>query len=423
MMSKLFKLLILLAAVALCLGAAEAVTSVTIVDTVSPGITTNTGLTGSTWVYARGYYSIGDGGGGYFKQTLISVCSLSIPSVTYSAGYSINLSTSGITAGTSISGTGIPAGDTVATVKPTGTILLKTAGSGGTGVTLTFGGSHGVDGGSVVADGSYNCWTRKSGVGSVLEWGAYIDFSTGCTPYPSSGAPNCHDDTVSFQNWLNANGPHNMPPGNALITSPLTCPMGVAIQGAPSAASAVGGQPQSQIFAFSSSAYGGFPSPSAMLFMSAQCAIHSLGLIADGSGLFDAVDATDSNDLIDQHSLLSGGAYNVNASYSGANLEIYDSSLKNSCYDNRHVASGKANIKLVRNSFAASGQAFTTGTPGPCAAPGSGVTGNNITFYDSDALISDNIIQNACGNGIYLSTEGPFGGPDRAIKALAQSPA
>ena len=113
------------------------------------------------------------------------------------------------------------------------------------------------------------------------------------------------------------------------------------------------------------------------------------------------VDATGGNDLIDQHSLLSGGAYNLNANSQGKNLEIYDSALENSCYDNVLISGGKSNVKLVRNSFAAAGLAFAVGTT--CAAS-TGQTGNNISFYVTDALISDNFIQNGCSNGIYLST-------------------
>src|ERR1700729_2743008 len=74
-----------------------------------------------------------------------------------------------------------------------------------------------------------------------------------------------------------------------------------------------------------------------------NCALHGIGLIANAttSNQYDTVviaginGTPGSNELIDGHSLLTGGYYNLHVKTGGgADIEVYDSALNNSVSDN-----------------------------------------------------------------------------------------
>ena len=292
-------------------------------------------------------------------------------------------------------GGGIPAFDHIVSVfmrKMTFEDPLPTAGS----VTaLVYGPANG---GSLLRDSAGNCYDRLGSTYSPKEWGA---------KYVSSSMP--PDDTVSLQNWLDAPQPHIAVPGYAAITAPLICNASTntyvagagIIQGSPTQAVAEDASilPTFYIEGFNA-LYNGFSTPqappnvSAMLVMplGSTCAIHGVGLIAEDATLaapYDVIDALGKSDLIDGHSYLQGGYINLKSGAmgaGGANLEIYDSSFVNALTDNADIFS--PNAKVVRNSFAGAGTAYTPATP---------VSGNNISFGNVDILIADNIIQQAAG--------------------------
>ena len=265
------------------------------------------------------------------------------------------------------------------------------------------------NGGSTLRDASGNCYNRVNSTYSPKEWGAR---------YSTSAAVNAPDDTVPLQNWLDAPQPHIAVPGYTYITAPLICNanpnlfpwlMGVGIiQGPPTQAVAEDNSilPTFYIMGYDAGCHG-LSAPkatttAAMLVMplGSTCAIHSIGLIATdtqtSTASYDIVDAQGKSDLIDDHSYLQGGYYNLKSGASGnggANLEVYDSSFVNSYSDNVLIFS--PNAKVVRNSFAGAGSGYSATNP---------VSGTNISFGSTDILIADNIIQQAAGWAIDVHT-------------------
>ncbi len=344
-------------------------------------------------VTAAGYYAPADGGAGQFAKNvspaptdceLFSASGGSVSSGQTTINFSPAVTNNNIAVGMAVfAPSGIfPSNDTIASIaKNTGGQILSItmfSAATATASSATFKFSWD-NGGSILGDneggGVSACFSRASSTYGPREWGAKQD-------YPTS------DDTASLQNWLNANQPHMATPGNSSISSPLTCNDGGIIQGSPTEGAAEDPHvlPTFQITAGSSF------TGSAMLIMQpdsagptgnySRCALHGVGLIGDGSGNYDIVDAEGSSDVIDGHSYLSGGYYNVKAVAPGSgsaqhNFELYDSSLNNSVSDNLLIYS--ANAKVSRNSIAGAGA-------------------SNIDLSgDSDVLVSDNINQQASG--------------------------
>ncbi|HEX4160405.1 MAG TPA: hypothetical protein VHY79_18205 [Rhizomicrobium sp.] len=201
---------------------------------------------------------------------------------------------------------------------------------------------------------------------------------------------------------MNANQPHIGVAGNTKITFPLDCGTlsdgttvisdGTVIQGSPALGVAEDKNILPPFLITADNTNGGFDPigsvKQAMLIMPPNelCAIHAVGLIADGKGVFNTVNANGKNDLIADHSYLYGGYNNLDTSGSvsgnNAGLQVYDSSLAAATNDNAYITT--SNIKLVRNSFAGAGA-------------------DNIHISGLDNLIADNIIQQAQGWGITAS--------------------
>jgi hypothetical protein len=135
----------------------------------------------------------------------------------------------------------------------------------------------------------------------------------------------------------------------------------------------------------------------------ARCAVHSVGLTAkspSSTGAYDTVHAYGAGDLIDGHSYLSGGNHNVSdvdssGNTTTSNLQIYDSSIKDSVSDGLYLHS--SGIKVSRNSISGAGTGST-------AANNISVAPSANAPPPSDILISDNIIQE--GKGWGLTTQG-----------------
>ena len=155
-------------------------------------------------------------------------------------------------------------------------------------------------------------YTRSASNFSQQEWGA---FNTGT---------DTTDRAPSLQNWLNSPQPHIAVPGTVYIGSPLICPAGGSIQGAPTTAVA---ENSTILPAFTIMAEPNFTNVgtyAAMLVMPAgqSCGIHGVGLVASSpsstGSVYDTVDAMGLSNLIDGHSYLSGGNINVNTGSGGA---------------------------------------------------------------------------------------------------------
>jgi hypothetical protein len=137
-----------------------------------------------------------------------------------------------------------------------------------------------------------------------------------------------------------------------------------------------------------------------MLQMNAAgCAIHNVGLIADQSGLFDVIDVQDTGGpnkaegaLVDG-SYLYGGKVNFNCMAAGEDVEIFDSFVTSSYADD--IDSNCPNFRVIRNVIAQAGMKNTT-TGGP-------VQGVDISFTGIEAIIANNTIETATGDGIDLT--------------------
>jgi hypothetical protein len=247
------------------------------------------------------------------------------------------------------------------------TITLNNAAQATSTDTLQFSGENL---GFTFVDSARNCFTRVNPTYSQKEYGAVSDGQT--------------NDTPPLQNWMNANQPHIAVAGNSVIRSPLICggmdtgghslTDGVSIQGSPtqSVGQSLGAVPTFVISA-PNSTLNPF-SGAAMLIMEPHeaCAIHGVGLIAGGNGAtvnFDALDVDGAHALVDGHSMLSGGYYDLNTNSAGVNLKVYDSALNGAVKDDAII--GAPNTKLIRNVFAAAGN-------------------NGLTTSSSDISIVDN---------------------------------
>lgn len=336
----------------------------------------------NTVVALQGYFASADGGGGMLASgSTPNSCQFLAPGSSWASGSTTITVTlfplpTGIALGMGISGAGIQSGSIVvafASGSPnTITISLVTTAMGNTAVLA------GDNGGTTFKDINNNCFTRLSQTYNQVEWGAKGN--------------NSANDTFSLQNWADALQPHIAVPGNSKITQPLFCDYGGLnttgiIQGSPTQAVAEDKTILPTFLITADNTNGGFNAVGgimqAVMIMppGARCAIHAVGLIADGSGVFNTVNANGKSDLIDDHSYLSGGYNNVDAEGSGdnADLQIYDSSLNNATHDNAYIKT--ANGKLVRNAFAGAGN-------------------DNIYFTNSDIVIADNIIEQGGGWGI-----------------------
>jgi len=373
------------------------------------------GVSANQYWHAAGYFSLADGGGGdfYTGPSLTSCGTTSITDATWSQnspviGFSTN---AGVHVGMALAETianQLTKYDMVVAVGPT-SLTLATAPVGTmSGVSLSFSPDNG---GSVVADQetSPHCFYRVSYNYSPKEWGAYENFNP-------ANLPLSNDDTIPLGNWINANQPHIAVPGLSGITAPLICNDGGIIQGPPTQGVAESNTsipqftiyapnpPPPATFAFSIVPGSGIVPP--MLQMQpqnlsdvgpARCAIHGVGLIADGAGAIDTVHALGSGDLIDGHSYLAQGRYNVSDAATTSNLQIYDSSINSSYSHGVYLTSSSA--KISRNSIAGAGS--KNPAPGDVGddiyiAP-AGVAPSGIS---SDILISENIIQQAQGWGL-----------------------
>jgi hypothetical protein len=367
--------------------------------------------------HASGYTVPGDGGGGdFYTGSALHSCA-STPNLSGAhwitnmpgIGFSGN---SGVVAGmgTESHGHGISSYDMVVNVTTgvSGTVTLATAPTGtDSGATLYFSPDNG---GSVIADGESpsHCFYRVSYSYSAKEWGAFENYDPA-----TNTTPNGRDDTIALGNWINANQPHIAVPGSSVIVAPLICNGGGVIQGPPTQAVAESQTaiPQFTIYAPNGSTRFPFSTVSgtipAMLLMQSQnfsggptgCAIHGIGLIADGAGAIDTVHALGTGDLIDGHSYLGNGRYNVSDASTTSNLQIDDSSINDGYAANLYLSS--SGVKISRNSVGSAGN----GNPSP--------VGDNIDIMSpstappyasvSDVLISDNIIQQAQGWGLNAS--------------------
>jgi hypothetical protein len=363
---------------ALIPASAQSVTAVPCIDTCTGNLRSLTTSPGN-YVIAAGYRAPGDGAGGTFYALDPSVTSCATVSQTGASWLTTDPNTITITNPLNVSigmaitpgqaTSGLPAYDTVVSTSPTTIRLASPITISGALPTIYFSNDNG---GSVVRDNETTpvCYNRTSWTYSQKEWGAYSDGTD--------------DDTAALQNWMNAPQPHIAVPGNSRITETLACGLRHAaqsgiIQGSPTQAVGQGSAGVVPTFTITAdnSAYGGFTN-SAMLIMEsdARCAIHAVGLIADSpatGNIYDTVLVKSEDALIDDHSLLFGGRYNLLTQHPHANLEIYDSSISSAKSDNLHITS--ANVKIARNAISLAGQ-------------------DNVSLSGtSDTMIVDNNIQ------------------------------
>ena len=362
-----------------------------------------------------GFNNQGDGGGGYY-QAKAADCGMATAALKATGGLTLTagnpvVSFSGITSGTLVQnmtvvleGTGaptdLPIRDPVQAyqfnadgVSGTITLYIPPTSSSSSAANLTFSTENGgTKVRSYVLNEQYpKCFVRITSSYSQQEWGA--------------GIVSTADDTAALQNWIESPQPHIAVPGTSTISSPLTCDTATAIQGP--ATQAVAEDPSIMpqfIISGNNGLYNGYAGLSnplesgAMLEMTVagQCAIHSVGLVADAqtaSVHYDVLHANGKSNLVDQHSYLAKGFHNVVAVGGGANFEAYDSSFNSSYDDNVIIAT--PNAKVIRNSLAGAGTGFDPKATTP-------LSGTNLKFGGVDIVIADNIIQQAAGWGVNL---------------------
>jgi len=230
------------------------------------------------------------------------------------------------------------------------------------------------NGGSILRDGEATpvCYSRVNPSYSPKEWGAYEDGS--------------HYDTAALQSWLNAPQPHIGVPGVSIITSPLYCTSASAVMSGPPMQGNTEVNDVPPLFQIvADDGNGGFDTavapatnPAMYQMIAPGCAIHNVGLFADGSGKFDVVDAYSEADIV-YDSYLSGGANGSSPSGNthgvvfnclqgaGEDVQVYDNfitapygdAVDGACPNfrvNRNVISG------LNNSSGASGAITSTTT-------------------------------------------------------------
>jgi hypothetical protein len=125
-----------------------------------------------TDIHARGFFSIGDGGGGWFAHTGGTNCN-SVHFASYDSSsntISVPGGTSGILVGMGVTGSGI-AGTYVTSVTPF--IISVFARPTGSGTSITVSGSVGVtNGGTILGDIVGTCFARVQPNPDVHAWGA-----------------------------------------------------------------------------------------------------------------------------------------------------------------------------------------------------------------------------------------------------------
>ncbi|HEY5047559.1 MAG TPA: hypothetical protein VII49_06025, partial [Rhizomicrobium sp.] len=243
-------------------------------------------------------------------------------------------------------GFGITNDRVVAFNAASGTITLSVAAaSSGSGVSFSANGDNG--GTSFVPTTSY-CFHRVSQTYSQFEWGTYGD----CCGI------HAHPDTFPLQNWINAPQSHIAVPGNFEITAPLTCEGAIGSFSGPPRSGVNETGIELPLFMITANNSSGAFTGNAMLEMdntagaTGGCAIHNVGLIADGSGNFDTVDAYGQADLVDG-SFLYGGNVNFHCMGAGEDVQLFDSFVTSSVNDD--IDSNCPDFRVERNVIAQAG--------------------------------------------------------------------
>jgi len=174
---RLIPMIVVVASLILGCESTAAAIVVKYVNTIVPPVAGNDSITGTDdsaddQVFASGYRSVGDGGGGYFAKTA-GTCTIPYSgTASYNSTNNIVTFTGGVTAsglalGMGVSGSGITTGTTITSIAADlGSMTISvTPSSGGSTINVSGG-----NGGTVIGDYVGNCFNRVGTSWSAREW-------------------------------------------------------------------------------------------------------------------------------------------------------------------------------------------------------------------------------------------------------------
>jgi hypothetical protein len=302
-------------------------------------------------------------------------------------------STSGLAAGSLVSGPAhLQSGTQIARILSATQIAITEPTTGNfSGASLTFTPNNG---GTIFKEtGSGHCVVKVNYGGDPHEFGAYGDGT--------------HDDANALLSWLASPGPWDAAiPATYMTGQALTCWPNIHLRSPANDSRENSGGPNNHPLVQITVAGTTFPTngtaaaPIAVITADALCRISGLSIDANDSHCsdatncyVDAVNVVDNGAIVDEHSLLQHGYFNLYcAGGSAAGLQLKDSQYDESYNDNIHIAQC-ANARVIGD---------IVSLAGTVAGAQKDPTAIGLYYQGEDVTISNSNVEQSQGIGIDL---------------------